>query len=136
VRKIAKILALVINISLAACVSSGVKIDQSKVEALQKGKTTYAEARRNFGNPTSDTILPDGTRMVMYSYVGVQSHPENFIPIVGAFVGGADSEHTMVMLNFDQNGILKNYTASQGSSGSGHNLESLSQPRQDVRAVE
>lgn len=131
-----KICAVVLVLALGACASSGVKIDQSKIERLQKGKTTYAEVMQSFGSPTSNTMMGDGSRMVMYHYFAYQSHPENFIPIVGAFVGGADTEHTMVSLTFDRSGILTNYTATEGGSGGGRGFESLSQTRKDVREVE
>ena len=135
-RRIAKISIVALTVALAACASSGVKIDQAKIEALQKGKTTYAEAIQSFGKPTSNTVLGDGSRMVFYNYFGVQTHPETFIPIVGAFVGGADTEHSVVTLTFDKSGVLKDYSATEGGSGTGTGFESLSQNRKDVRAVE
>ena len=131
-----KLLLPALLLTLAACASSGVKIDQAKIEALQKGKTTYAEVLQSFGKPTSNTVLSDGSRMVFYNYFGVQTHPETFIPVVGAFVGGADSEHSIVTLNFDKSGVLKDYTASEGGSGTGTGFESLSQTRKDVREVQ
>lgn len=121
---------------LVACASSGVKVTQEKVESLQKGKTTYAEVIRDFGNPTSSTVSANGTKIVSYSYFGYQTRPETFIPFVGAFVGGADTEHSMVMLTFDDRGILKDYTATQGGSGVGRNLEGFSQDRKEVRQVQ
>jgi hypothetical protein len=53
-----------------------------------------------------------------------QAKAANFIPIVGAFVGGADTENTNVTLDFDQNSVLTNYSATQGSSSMGTGINS------------
>jgi outer membrane protein assembly factor BamE (lipoprotein component of BamABCDE complex) len=135
-RTVAKVSIFAIAIALSACASSGVKIDQSKMASLHKGQTTYSEVIQRFGRPTNDTITADGSRMVMYHYFSAQAHPENFIPIVGAFAGGADTETTMVMLQFNQNGILTTYTSSQGGSGMGMGFEGISQDRKSPREVE
>jgi hypothetical protein len=41
-----------------------------------------------------------------------------------AFAGGADTENTNVMLEFDQNSVLTNYSATQGSSSMGTGINS------------
>ena len=56
---------------------------------------------------------------ISYAYYSIQTRPETFIPYAGALVGGADSENSVVMINFDKRGILQSYTSSQGSTGAG-----------------
>ena len=123
-------------VSLSGCMSSGVKVDETKVAAFQKGVTTYQEVIQVLGKPTNSTFMPDGTHMIIYSYVSAQARPESFIPIVGAFVGGADSEQNTVMLTFDQNGVLKTTMTSQSGIGSGTGFEGIPQDRKDVREVQ
>lgn len=130
-----KLPLLIAMLALAACASSGVKVDQAKVEALQKGRTTYDEVIRDFGPPTGRTISANGDKILTYSYFSIQTRPENFIPVVGLFVGGADHELSMVMLTFDQNNILSNYTSTSGGTGTGRNLSGISQERKEVREV-
>ncbi|NDA63118.1 MAG: hypothetical protein EBX50_13925 [Chitinophagia bacterium] len=72
---------------LAACSSSGVKVDPNKLSGFEKGKTTYSEVIDTLGSPTQVMTLDDGRKIVTYSYYGVQARPESFVPIVGAFVG-------------------------------------------------
>ena len=72
----------------------GTKVDQQNLSQFEKGKTTYAAVVQQLGNPTQSTINSDGTRMVMYTYMQSQAKVANFIPIVGAFMGGADTENT------------------------------------------
>jgi outer membrane protein assembly factor BamE (lipoprotein component of BamABCDE complex) len=114
---------------LAACVSSGVKVDPSKLAQFHKGETTYTEVVQKLGRPSQATVLPDGTKVITYTWVSAQARPESFIPIAGAFIGGADAENTVVSLTFDGDGILQTYTSTQGSTGTGTGFEAYSQPR-------
>lgn len=70
------------------------------------------------------------------NYFSAQARLETFLPIMGSFAGGADTEHSFVMLTFDANGILQKYTASQGGMSVGKNLEGIAQERKPVRVVE
>jgi outer membrane protein assembly factor BamE (lipoprotein component of BamABCDE complex) len=110
--------------ALTACMSMGTKVDQDKLARFEKGKTTYAEVVQQLGKPTQSTLNSDGTRTVVYTYMQSQAKAANFIPIVGAFTGGADTENTSVMLNFDKDSVLTNYSATQGSTAIGTGLSS------------
>ncbi|MBY0429465.1 MAG: hypothetical protein K2Q32_09635 [Alphaproteobacteria bacterium] len=120
---------------LVSCASSGVKIDPKKVSEFQKGKTTYSEVIDALGSPTQVMTLDDGRKIITYSYYGVQSRPENFIPYVGAFVGGHDMEASTVSMVFNKKELLQSVTSSQTGMGTGHNLEAISQSRKEVREV-
>jgi outer membrane protein assembly factor BamE (lipoprotein component of BamABCDE complex) len=105
--------------TLTACMSYGTKVDQEQVAQFVKGKTTYAEVIQELGKPTYSTVNSDGTRMLMYSYSQRQMNAANFIPYVGMFTGGMQSENTNVMLSFDKNSVLTDYTASEGGASMG-----------------
>ena len=130
------IITAIFVLGLAACASTGVKVDQSKLSLLTKGKTTYEEAIQAFGKPTNTIMTDDGSKIISYNFISYQARPETFIPIVGAFAGGADTETSFLNMTFDQNNILQKYTSSQGGMGAGKNLEGISQDRKSVRAVE
>lgn len=100
------IIPLLAAVVMAGCATSGVKIDRGQAAALQPGSTTYADVVARFGPPTSEMVLGGGARMLTYSYVSASARPESFIPIVGAFVGGADSESQAVMFRFGPDGRL------------------------------
>jgi outer membrane protein assembly factor BamE (lipoprotein component of BamABCDE complex) len=108
--------------SLAGCMSSGVKVDQSKVTSLKPGTTTCADAVALLGQPTNSSLQSDGTRSYQYIYVQAQANAANFIPVVGTFVGGANTENTMFTMNCDKRGVLVNYNSTQGSSDVGTGL--------------
>ena len=124
------------SVIVAGCASAGVKVDQSKMAQFQKGRTTEAEVIAALGTPTNSEQNDDGTNVIRYVYSSTQARPETFIPIVGAFVGGADTEQTVASFAFDQNNVLIRSSHSQGGLGVGTNLEGVSQDRKDVRAVE
>jgi outer membrane protein assembly factor BamE (lipoprotein component of BamABCDE complex) len=118
------VLVIIALFVFTACMSMGTKVDQDKLTRFEKGKTTYAEVIQQLGKPTQSTLNSDGTRTVVYTYVQSQAKAANFIPIVGAFTGGADTENTSVMLNFDKDSVLTNYSATQGSSSMGTGINS------------
>lgn len=124
--------ALLLCLSLSACVSSGVKTNPENMQALHKGETTYSEALQLLGKPSQVIRMSDGSKTAMYFYFSSQARPESFIPVVGAFVGGADVENTSATLRFDKNEVLTDYTSTAGSSGVGRGFEGYSQPRTEV----
>jgi hypothetical protein len=128
-----KLLATISILALNACMSSGVKVDTSRLSRLHKGETTYSEAVQILGRPSQVTALPNGQRMAQYIWISVQSRPESFIPIAGAFIGGADSENTSVTLMFDKDDVLQSTFSSEGSSGTGRGFSGYSQPRKSLK---
>ena len=111
-------------ISLSACVAGGTQVKESQLSQFHKGKTTIREVVDALGDPNTNSLLPDGSRMLCYAYVQAAARPETFIPIVGAFVGGADSRSNTTCFQFAENGILKGYTSTSSKFGSGSNLAS------------
>lgn len=115
---------LVLCVALAACAASGREIKPEQLAQLKKGETTVAQAEAILGKPTNRMVNSDGGTILSYGYSRVQARPETFIPIVGAFVGGADSYGSYVSLVFDNNGVLERYIASQHAAGAGQGLAS------------
>lgn len=115
---------LIAVFALTACMSMGTKVEQEKLSKFVKGKTTYAEVIQQLGKPNQSTINSDGSKTIMYMYTQSQAKASSFIPIVGSFMGGAESENTTVMLNFDKKSVLTSYTASEGGSSMGTGITS------------
>jgi S1-C subfamily serine protease len=101
---------------LAGCVSSGTKVDQAQVSKFVAGQTTYDQIVAALGQPNAVAVAADGRRAATYSYVHSQARPESFIPLVGAFVGGADATAQSVTFVFDQAGVLQSGASSQGQT--------------------
>lgn len=104
-------------LALCGCVASGVKVEERQLSSFQKGQTTLSQVVGQLGQPNSSTLMPDGRRLLIYTYIQAQARPESFVPIVGAFVGGADAHSNMVSLTFTPDGVLESYSASQSQYG-------------------
>jgi len=126
------LIAAVGALLLSGCVATGVQVDEKNLQSFERGKTTYGDVVARLGQPTSNTLLPDGRRMIMYTYMQAQARPENFIPIVGAFVGGADTRSSVVSITFDQTGILETYSSSQSQFGASTGLAAGTGPSDRV----
>jgi hypothetical protein len=113
---------------LTGCVSSGVRVDETNLTSLEKGKTSYAEVIAKLGQPTTNTLLPDGRRMLMYTWVQARARPQNFIPLLGPFVDGADSRSSNAIVWLNADGRLESYSASQSQYGIGRGLEAGPDP--------
>lgn len=113
---------------LSACGATGVQVKPDELTSFKKGVTTEPDVIAKLGNPTSQTITSDGNTMIMYNYMAYQTRAQSFIPIAGAFVGGADVQSSMVMFRFGPDGKMIDYTANNGAMGSATNLAAPSTP--------
>ena len=117
-------LALVVTLALtlSACATVGRKVTQQQLSEFTEGKTTYQEVINKLGKPTNSTVNSDGTRLITYSYVQSQMTKESYIPIVGGFLRGSETESTYAMLQFDKHGVLTQYTSNEGQTSTGTGL--------------
>ena len=106
---------------LVGCVSVGRKIDQSAANRIEKGKTTREQVIRLIGSPDQITIRGDDT-VFLYQYMRATAKPETFIPIVGAFVGGANVQNQMIMITFSPDGKVKDVLNTRGSTEASQGL--------------
>lgn len=109
-----KYLFLLSVLLLSACVSYGNKIDSAYASTIKEGVTTESEIIKRLGSPMSTSRNGDGTKTLTYLYVKSQAKASSFIPIVGAFVGGADSQTQSLVIVID-GGIVKEWTMTEGA---------------------
>lgn len=112
-----KILAAVAIAALVGCASTGVQVKDEHLNEMKAGETTQADVLSRFGKPTTSMRNSDGTRTLMYVYAESRTRASTFIPFVGAFVGGVDTNSTSVMFRFDKEGKLIDYTSSESEMG-------------------
>ena len=79
------------------------------MDQIHKGTTTKAEVIALLGQPMTDTLLPDGREMMLWSYSHAQVKAATFIPIAGAFVGGSDMKMTTFQVILTQQKVVVNY---------------------------
>ena len=113
-------LAAAAVVALAGCASSsGVKVTDEQVAALQPGVTTEQDVLARFGQPSMRTRLADGTVMLMYHHAETYVKGATFVPVVGMMAGGMEVRSSAVTLNFDATGKLVSTASHMGQYGGG-----------------
>ena len=89
------------------CYSSGNKVEQAKVDKIQKGVTTRAEVEQQLGQPSHVSMMLDGGRTLYYQYFESQQKGTNFIPF--NFHHGSTDRRQSLQVLVDKNNIVKDY---------------------------
>jgi outer membrane protein assembly factor BamE (lipoprotein component of BamABCDE complex) len=102
------ITCIAICVISSGCYSSkvGKQLSREQVSQVQPGMSR-PQVERILGAPNSST--PDGQGGMMFSYIFMETkvRGSSYIPIVGSFTGGADTEQKNVTVYFDRNGRVK-----------------------------
>ncbi|MDH4481432.1 MAG: hypothetical protein QE279_01845 [Rhodoferax sp.] len=101
---------------LGGCASSGTQVSEAAALQFKEGETTEAQIIAKLGKPTSVSIA-SGMKFISYSGMQYQVKGATFIPIVGAFAGGADYTMSMAMYQIGANGVLEKITYSTSGTG-------------------
>lgn len=98
----AKLMAAVLAGVVAGCGTSGVQVSPEQAARIERGVSTEADVRAALGAPTGVSVV-NGQRLLVYSGASYAMRPQSFIPIVGAFAGGADwrASHVLVTIGSD-----------------------------------
>ena len=97
-----KFLAL-LCLCACGCMSIGHPIDSAKLTQIKRGKTTRAEVLALLGKPDSMHRMESEFFQLetwTYSFIHGSVKPETFVPIVGAFAGGARWQTRTVSIRF------------------------------------
>jgi outer membrane protein assembly factor BamE (lipoprotein component of BamABCDE complex) len=110
------IISFLLILTIAGCASYGKKIDANLIKQIEKGKTTETQLISMLGSPMSVGITPDGKKFLMYMFVQSKTKASTFIPIVGAFVGGADTTSQTLQVWIDDKGVVSTYAYNNSST--------------------
>ena len=121
---------------LTACASSGTMLTTEDAASFEPGVTTMADVVDRFGEPQGTTTLPDGRKQLTYVYTETQMKAATFVPIVGLFAGGADSQSSAITFSFDPDGVLLDETMRTEAEAEAYNfrgprVKSNSEPVRD-----
>ena len=119
------ILCIVTAVVLCGCYSVGHKIDTAKVEQIKAGETTREQVLQMIGSPDSTTTTDKGKVTFTYRFILATAKAERFIPVFGAFAGGANVQHEMVIVTFTNN-VVSGWVSSAGATDSGYGASSAS----------
>ncbi|MCE7949946.1 MAG: hypothetical protein DYH18_02445 [Xanthomonadales bacterium PRO7] len=106
-----RIIGLLLLLVLAAgcTVSSGVKVDPSKMSDFKKGTTTESEVIGRLGQPSTTTHATGGD-LLNYVFTTSTASGANFVPVLNWFKGHTDSTTTMCQFMFDARQVLTSYS--------------------------
>jgi hypothetical protein len=109
-RKLNRLSAVCATLMLSACMSIGTKVEPGQLAQFRRGITTEAQVVNALGEPNQRSTLADGRRSIAYLRLEGRPSAALFIPIVGPFVGTAESQSTAVRFVFDADGRLAETT--------------------------
>jgi hypothetical protein len=109
--------ALLISLVVAGCASSG---NDSIADAtgatvssqIVKGRTHQTEVRRLYGDPMKTSFASNGNESWEYEFSRMHSKPTNFIPYVNLVHSGAEGDKKSLVVFFDRQKIVQDYTMS------------------------
>ncbi|QCP50229.1 hypothetical protein FAZ95_14195 [Trinickia violacea] len=104
---------------LVGCMSAGVEVRPEQMAAFRRGVTTLQEVTATLGPASVQTALDDGSMLLVYTFVKSRPHPENYIPIIGSLIGGADTRSSAAVFLFDARGVLKSANTTTSNVGTG-----------------
>jgi outer membrane protein assembly factor BamE (lipoprotein component of BamABCDE complex) len=125
---VARWAATLLAVSLVGCGTSGVQVSPEQASAIQRGVSTEADVRASLGSPTGVSVV-NGRRILVYSGSAYSVRPQSFIPIVGAFVGGADVRTSMVMITIGEDGKVSDVQSHHQEQGSATGLAAQPVPQ-------
>ena len=100
---------------ITGCASAGTNFDESKIAQIKKGETTEAELIEMFGATQNRITNSDGATTLIWSYAQSTVSGQSFIPIAGAFMGGAHTTAKSLTVTL-ADGKVRDYTFSGGGS--------------------
>lgn len=115
------LLLVIVSSLLIGCVSVGRKLDPTKVEQIKRGESTRADVLRLVGSPDQVTKMNDCTTFY-YQHIRSTAKASSFIPVVGAFAGGANVENQFLMVTFGPDDKVVNVMSTYGATESGTGL--------------
>jgi len=119
--------------ALAGCASGGNEVlrvqDANAVDqAIIDGKTTRSEVERIYGPPNATSFANAQTDIWIYRWVRSTAKAENFIPYVGAFVGGRDVQKKELVILFNEQNLVVRHSMRDSTDSIRRNLSSSSSP--------
>lgn len=119
--------AAAIVVPLAGCASAGNTsiadaTNESVSTQLVKGRTTQADVRRIYGDPMKSSFTSNGRESWEYEFSRMQSKPTNFIPYVNLVHSGAEGHKKSLVVFFDSNKVVQDFTMSTSQVDVSHGL--------------
>jgi len=104
-------------LSVSACASAGNQVlktanADSVSRSIVDGRSTKSDVQAAFGDPNDTSFTDGGNEIWKYVYAYATPTPVTFVPIVGAFAGGANVDKKSLVILFDKAGVVTRHTMS------------------------
>ena len=96
--------------------------DQGKIAQIQKGVSNKSSIRTAFGAPQGINYTENGDEIWSYSYINASMDPASYIPVVGMFAFGGNTQSSDLTVTFDRNGVVKAYSINNSNITAGGKL--------------
>lgn len=118
-------------LALAGCTSSGNDVLRSQTidvvnQNIIDGTTTRSDVERLYGPPGATSFASAQNDIWIYRWRRSTAKAENFIPYVGAFVGGADVQTKELVILFNEQNVVVRHSMRDGSDTVRRNLSATS----------
>jgi outer membrane protein assembly factor BamE (lipoprotein component of BamABCDE complex) len=116
VKKLILLFALLALFIVNGCgATSGTRQIQDETRAsieskITKGTTTKEDVRAMFGDPIMSHFTDSGNEEWQYYFSKNKVKATSFIPVVGAFKSGMNEDRKTLVILFDQNGVVMNFS--------------------------
>jgi len=122
-----------LGVGLAACASGGNEVlrqqDANAVnQTIVDGRTTRADVERIYGPPNATSFADAQSEVWTYRWARSMAKAENFIPYVGAFVGGRDVQMKELVILFNAQNVVVRHTMRETNEAIRRNLSAQSSP--------
>lgn len=112
---------------LTACASMGnTALKQETATSIAgkitKGQTTQSQIREVLGSPSSTDFTDSGNQIWRYSYAQSKAMGRNFIPYANIFSSGSNIESKELVVFFDKDGVVQNYSMEESKTQSKQGL--------------
>jgi len=110
-----KIISFALCIVLASCATVGRELSDEDIQSIKPG-ATQQEVIAKLGEPSQQTIMATGETVLTYTWAHSQMRAATFIPVVGLFAGGQDTQSKVITFHFDKEGKLTETSTSKSTT--------------------
>jgi hypothetical protein len=120
-------------VTTTGCASGGNEVlrsqDARAVDLnIVDGRTTRNEVERLYGPPNATSFANAQTDIWIYRWARSTAKAENFIPYVGAFVGGRDIQQKELVILFNEQNVVVRHSMRDSTESVRWNLSASSSP--------
>lgn len=104
-----RIAVVALGVALAAASASTAQ-PAPDLAKFTVGTWTVGDVEAVYGQPTTESALSTGDRVLVYAKTHAHVKAVTFVPVIGLFAGGAKASAQSISFVFDRDGKLKSYS--------------------------